>query len=80
MLPTLFDPALPKDEWTQNQALDRAATGIDYFDVTSQHFRRLRNAARLCVIQISRGRGFQNRKPGRKAFVVLFTVKQNLIK
>ena len=33
MLPAGFEPALPT-------ALDGAATGIDYLDVISQHFRR----------------------------------------
>jgi hypothetical protein len=40
MLPTGFEPALPTEEWPQTQALNGAATGIDYLDVLSQHFRR----------------------------------------
>jgi len=64
MLPAGFEPALPTEEWTQTQALDGTATGIDSLDITSQHFRRqTEECNKTACIHLSRGRDLNPRPP-----------------
>ena len=64
MLPAGFEPALPTEEWPQTEALDRAATGIDYFDVISQHIRREpEECNKTAYIEMSRSKDSNPRPP-----------------
>jgi len=64
MLPAEFEPVLPTQEGTQTQALDGAATGIDYLNVISQNFRRQSEECnKTACIQMSRGRDLNPRPP-----------------
>jgi hypothetical protein len=63
MLPEGFEPALPTDECSQSQILDRAATGIEHLVITSQHFRKeAEEFHKTMCVQMSRG-GDLNRRP-----------------